>query len=204
LQRKVLFETQYFPCTYLFAATAGHELVLEQHEHYQKRSLRNKCIIANSHGIQCLTIPLKKGKHEQQPINEVQISYQDKWQRNHLQSIQSAYGKSPYFDHYYQEIEDLYSQTTVFLFEFNLNIIHYFCSRLHLANPSLSLDFKPQDIWKDESSKITVANFQEFGPVPSYSQVFEDRLGFLANLSILDLLFCCGPAATTLLQVSRE
>jgi hypothetical protein len=35
---------------------------------------------------------------------------------------------------------------------------------------------------------------------PIYQQVFEDRNGFLPGMSILDLLFCCGPNAKALLK----
>jgi hypothetical protein len=37
-----------------------------------------------------------------------------------------------------------------------------------------------------------------------YGQVFEDRIGFQPNMSILDLLFCNGPASAGLLKDSNS
>jgi len=52
----------------------------------------------------------------------------------------------------------------------------------------LRSQFKP-------SKKVPV---NEFG-IPKYPQVFEDRLGFLPGLSVIDLLFCEGPGAAGIL-----
>ncbi|MFY8166580.1 MAG: WbqC family protein [Sediminibacterium sp.] len=35
-------------------------------------------------------------------------------------------------------------------------------------------------------------NFQQYSNPVTYQQVFQERTGFIPNLSILDLLFCCG------------
>jgi hypothetical protein len=59
---------------------------------------------------------------------------------------------------------------------------------------------------KDLRDQIHPGNFQDpaLWNFPRYSQVFEDRLGFQPNLSILDLVLCCGPAGRELLTLSRQ
>jgi hypothetical protein len=58
---------------------------------------------------------------------------------------------------------------------------------------------------KDLKDQIRPGNFQDpaLGDFPRYSQVFEDRLGFQPNLSILDLVLCCGPAGRDLVSRLR-
>ena len=77
---------------------------LEAHEHYQKRSFRNKTELLSAQGRHTLTIPLQKGKHQQQPIQEVKIAYHEPWQALHIKTLQTCYQSAPFYDHYRAEI----------------------------------------------------------------------------------------------------
>ena len=117
----VLLATAYLPPVAWFrAAKAADGIVLEQHEHYQKRSARNKALVPLGNGVAFLSIPLQKGKNQQQPIRDVRISYLENWQRLHWLTIQSAYGKSPFFIHYADSLAPLYERKETFLFDWNL------------------------------------------------------------------------------------
>jgi len=195
-----LFETQFFPNIYFFAGLMQRDIVLEQHEHYQKRSFRNKCMIANAQGIQALTVPLKGGKHQQQPILDVQIAYDEPWVKNHLRSIVAAYSNSPYFEHYFPQIEALYTSAGTSLFTFNLAIINYFQRVFQTKEILLSQSYEKDTLLDDRRGHNTLKNHKQLVPNIRYNQVFEDRHPFIPNLSILDLLFCTGPAASHYLQ----
>jgi hypothetical protein len=54
--------------------------------------------------------------------------------------------------------------------------------------------------WRNKLLPRTISEI--FEPV-TYRQVFEDRTGFLPHLSILDLLFCEGPASVEVLKSSK-
>lgn len=170
---------------------------IEQFENYQKRSYRNRYKILTSQGIEVLSVPLKKGKNHQKPIKEVEISYDEPWNLKHLHSIRSAYGKSPFFDYYYQEVERLLLKNWAFLFDLNTATSEFILSALRL---DITLVFSKEykvvpgggDIlyWNDKKDKI----------LPSYTQVWSDRFDFVPGLSSLDLLFCTGPEASQYLH----
>ena len=168
-------------------------------EHYQKGSLRNRCHIAGPNGPQRLSIPLLKGKHQQTPIQAVRISYEEPWQRQHWRSIQAAYGNAPFFEHYADAVQAFYTREWPFLFEYNLEWMNFILKQKlgWTGEFILQQDFVPKGSWEDgldlrgDSDGALLAYPNWFIP-QRYPQVFEARNGFLPNLSILDLLFCCG------------
>lgn len=191
----LLLETQYFPSiSWCSAVWNEQQVLLDASEHYQKGGLRNKCFIAGPNGVQRLSIPLVKGKHQQTPIREVKISYEEPWQRQHWRSIQAAYGNAPYFAHYSADIQQIFQKQWVYLFDLNQEIIQVIlCQKLKWKG-AMGLEndyYKPGEWLKGTDGRN---NLQMTSPLP-YPQVFQERHGFLPGLSILDLLFCCGKTA---------
>ena len=196
----VLLEIQYLPPIQYFTKLAsGEPVFIEQWEHYQKGTYRNRCHIAAANGLTRLTIPLIKGKNEQQSIREVRIAYFESWQRQHWQSIRSAYGNSPFFEFYADALQPFYEKPFPFLFDFNLELLQTLLKLLRMdVNLQLTdayADVVPPD-WIDLRNAIhPKPHLQKpdphFTPKP-YNQVFEDRYAFLPNLSMLDGLFCLG------------
>ncbi len=189
--KQLLIETQYFPSIAFFEQAIRHAVIwIEGAEHYQKRSFRNRCLIAGPNGSQRLSVPLVKGKNEQQNIREVKIAYGENWQKEHWSAIQTAYGKSPFFEYYKEEIHKLLETKHAYLFDLNLSIIETICALLQF-----SFKFKITETYHREAD----AKFHDFrnqsrqAHALKYPQVFEAKNGFLPNLSILDLLFCVGP-----------
>ncbi|MFM9949780.1 MAG: WbqC family protein [Saprospiraceae bacterium] len=196
----ILLEIQYLPpIQYLTKLASGEPVFIEQWEHYQKGTYRNRCHIAAANGLTRLTIPLIKGKNEQQAIREVRIAYFEPWQRQHWQSIRSAYGNSPFFEFYADALQPFYEKPFPFLFDFNLELLQTLLKLLRM-DVKLQLtdayaDVVPSD-WTDLRNAIhPKPHLQKpdphFTPKP-YNQVFEDRYAFLPNLSMLDGLFCLG------------
>jgi hypothetical protein len=206
----ILIELQYFgPVTYFSAIAASQRVLLEQHEHYIKGSYRNRCHIASANGIQRLSVPLQKGKNEQQPIREVKIAYDEPWQKKHWQAIQSAYGKAPFFQHYVDLLMPLFQKRHCWLWDLNFKAFELTLSLLkHKAEIFFSQDWHagPPDGLVDLRSRFRPGNRAEDSGLSSvyYPQVFEDRLGFLPNLSILDMIFCLGPGALQILAKSTN
>ena len=98
----------------------GKDIVFTDiHENYRKGTLRNKCVISSGNGPQQLIIPLKKGKNSQMPMAEVEISYDENWPKKHLSAIKTAYGKSPYFIYFFDEISEILLSKNELLFELN-------------------------------------------------------------------------------------
>jgi len=196
----ILIESQYFPPISFFKPLMHcSSLLIEAKEHYQKGGFRNRCMIAGPNGVQRLTVPLKKGKNSKLPIRDVKIAYIDNWQKIHWQSIQTAYGKSPFFEYYQDDLRPLFEKKHAFLFDLNVQILEIMQDLLQISfdmqytetytleAPLSSLDLRNQ--LSPKSLNNNQATNQK------YPQVFESKNGFLSNLSILDLLFCIGPEA---------
>ncbi|MEM9823060.1 MAG: WbqC family protein, partial [Bacteroidota bacterium] len=202
-------ELHYLPNLQYFSKLIHHDQVcLEQWENYRKGSYRNRCYIAGANGPLRLSIPLKKGKNEQQSIREVQIAYEEPWASHHWTSIRSAYGNAPFFDHYAEQLQPIFAKQWTYLFDFNWQLLEAICSIIGIAIdklqttstydktvPSPLLDFR-NGIHPKAHLRKADPHFEN----KKYPQVFEEKTGFLPNLSILDLLFCTGPQTLLLLE----
>ncbi|MEL7222076.1 MAG: WbqC family protein, partial [Bacteroidota bacterium] len=177
-------------------------IYLEAHENYQKRSYRNRAHLVGANGLQRLSIPLKKGKNQQQTIQDVKIAYHESWHRQHWQSIISAYGNAPFFPFYADELAPIYEQQYDKLWDFNLSLLKL-VFRLLQWDKAIQLTEGYHHSYAKETCDIrntirpNIATADKF---PPYPQVFTERHGFSSNLSILDLLFCQGPQANLYLS----
>jgi hypothetical protein len=203
----LLLETQYFPSIHFFMLIAQtNHLCLEQHENYTKQTYRNRCYILGANKIERLTVPvISLVKGEKQAIREVKLDYSQNWQQIHWRTIQSAYGKSPYFVYYGEAIQAVLFEKTETLFELNEKIIRLLCKLLAL---STEIDYTTtyQNIYQppiiDARNSIAPVNglIDDIANniiIKPYLQVFGNR--FVNNLSILDLLFCKGNMASSYL-----
>ena len=184
-------------------------VILEQHENYVKRSFRNRTHIASANGQLRLSIPLEKGKNQQQAIREVRISYDENWQQKQWTAICSAYGNAPFFEYYVDDLQPLFEAKNEFLFAHNLKVLE---TLFFVLDIQPTLDFST--IYQKESThemcdfrnKITPKTVAT--PIDStyqnqpYQQVFAEKTGYLQNLSILDLIFCKGPETIPILENS--
>ncbi len=203
-----IFPSSYLPSISYFAAIVNSpdELRLDVGEHYVKRSLRNRTRIMTAQGVMELTIPVKNANRPRQPMYSVEIDYSKRWQHQHWMAILSAYKSSPYFDHFAPYIEPLYKREFVKLVEFNEALMSVIFKLLRLdkaLRPSLSdsyIDATPSDQDLRSKGALPTADFE----AREYIQVFSDREPFVADLSILDLLFCEGPTSLDFLAASRR
>ncbi len=204
---KVVIETQYLPTIafYSFMINSDYFLI-EAHENYQKGSFRNKAQILSSQGPLTLSVPLMKGKNNQLNIKKVKIDNQTHWQLNHLRALKSCYGKSAFFEFYFDDIEAIYKQSFDFLFEVNTAFIITINKLLSIPPPNFTDQYQKE--YRPECDKrgfvSPKAKHQQrlHGQFTFsiYDQVFCEQQAFVSNLSILDLLFCMGPESVIYLK----
>lgn len=207
----IIIESQYFPTiNWINILFLNKDIKIDLCETYQKMSFRNRCVVAGSNGLVHLSVPLQKGRSQRQPMKDVKISYATDWQLQHWRTIESCYGRSPFFEFYRDWLEAFYKKQPVFLADMNLEILEWVRKQMGLEKSWEVLDretdhpIDPRAI--DLRGYFMPKNFQspERCPHPIvYTQVFEDRIGFQPNLSVLDLLCCTGPQARLLLQNSN-
>ena len=198
----LLSDLQYFPTVIFYKYSyLNLNIVFEQYESYQKMSFRNRCIIAGANGPITLSIPLQEGRNQKTMMKDVKMDG-TKWQAQHWKSIVSCYNKSPWFEFYKDELGQLYSRKFIFLVDWNLTCFEWSMQKLKLSRQvSLTESFEENvaEGTIDLRNKILPKNYEDFELI-RYRQVFEDKVGFLPNLSILDLLFCEGNAAVEKLK----
>lgn len=199
------------PVSWCTVAWNAETVMLEACDHYQKGGLRNRCHIAGPNGVQRMSIPLVKGKHQQTLIREVRISYDEPWQRQHWRSIRTAYGNAPYYEHYADQLLRFYERPYTFLFDFNLELLSFIFQKKWGWKGRFEVSeqyFLPHEwpLGQDFRASIPADPMQwenGFEPV-RYAQVFMEKTGFLPNLSMLDLLFCCGKDCDSVLSNGRK
>ena len=192
-----------------------------------KRDWRSRNKIKTPNGTAWLTVPVKGGRD--QLIYETEI-VQDGWQKQHSKSLHINYGRAPFFRDYEYLLHWLYGETHINLSEFNRQTTSLICDILGIETQLLcSMDLAADGTKDDRLIKIcqelestaylsgpsardyiAEEKFQEAGieleykdysGYPEYPQSF---LPFEHQVSILDLLFNCGPEAPYYIWGWRE
>jgi hypothetical protein len=183
------------------------EIIVEKFEHYEKQSYRNRTYINTPNGIESLIVPLT-GKHGKTVVKDVRIDYSQKWLNNHWRSIQSAYGKAPFFEYYGHELEVVLFKHYPFMYDLNFNLMTM-CLKWLKSNISVR-----ETSFYEKTPNTTITDYRSvlnpkkadscnsFFNSVEYSQVFGSM--FVPNLSIIDLVFCEGPGALNIVRASAR
>ncbi|MBC7652570.1 MAG: WbqC family protein, partial [Deinococcales bacterium] len=119
-----VIDNQYFGCVNYYSSLFDViNVKMEQCDNFQKMSFRNRCTIISSNGLVDLSIPVVGGRNKKQLMRDVKIDYTQAWQRQHIKTITSCYGKAPFFEYYINDIDKLLKCQSFFLFDFNLEIM---------------------------------------------------------------------------------
>ena len=193
----------YFPCINAFAVMIQQPtLLFDLSLPFKRSSFRNRTIIAGATGPITLSIPIIGGRSIKLPYKEVEIDYNNNWQRDHFRTLCTAYGNSPFFMFYKDELEKIYEEKPKYLFQWNLLCVEWLFKKIKVEI-SIETDDNQNstDIRLDHLIEFLPQNYLNIskGFILKYHQVFEDKTGFLANLSVLDLLFNQGPHSKQLL-----
>jgi hypothetical protein len=186
----------YLPPVAYFAQlnTYKPDIVIESHEHFPKQTYRNRAQICSPDGALTLTVPVVKGSKLHTDIKDVKISYDFKWQRLHWMGLETCYRRSAYFEYYEDELAPFYQKKFYYLFDYNEQLLQLLLKfvKLPLTLPYTETYEATYPLLNDYRDIISTKKEFEFEQKP-YFQVFEERNGFLKNLSIVDLLFSQGP-----------
>lgn len=204
----LLIELHYLPCLeYFCEILAANEVLIEQHENYQKQTYRNRCRVLTANRVETLVVPVLRA-NSKVPIREMRIDNSQQWQRQHWGAISLAYAKAPFFEYYYDFFQPAYQNKYTHLFDFNWELLTI-CLKLMGVAPRIELtkwyDKTPHNDVMDARSVIKFprsGNDSNFCLPKSYQQNF--GVEFVENLSIIDLLFCQGPQAKQILAETTK
>ncbi|MBX7148442.1 WbqC family protein [bacterium] len=193
---------------------------------FQKRdwNSRNKIKFTNGKA-DWLTVPVLNKDYLNRSFLDIEINNALPWQRKHWKSIELNYKKAPYFKEYAPRLQEFYEKTWQTLAELNYQMLLYFLKELGITVPVVRMkdyDFKgaksnlvldmciqlksnlyifgqegenyaEQNAFKDAGVRVFFQNYQH----PTYSQI---NGPFISHLSIIDLLFNCGPKSLEILM----
>lgn len=199
------------PVEYYTKLLAYDRVCIEQHDHYIKQTYRNRCTIAAPDGELALSIPTVKPASLKCPMCDIRISDHGNWRHLHWNAIESAYNHTPFFEYYKDDFRPFYEKKYEFLADFNEELCHLVCSLIDIQpvmerTSEYKTGFAPCEADFRERihpKKDFSLEDPDFSPQPYY-QVFQERLDFLPNLSIIDLLFNMGPESLLVLQQSNK
>ena len=195
---KTLFCSAYLaPVEYYARWVQAEAPLLEVHENYQKQPIRSRTCIGGANGPLTLNIPVEHPGEAigHQKMNQARTVTEFRWARQHFRSLETAYRTSPYFEYYEDLFRDLYfEEEPVGLLDFNLRAHRLVCHLLGIEeNPATTSCYEDSPADTLDLRKAFSPKKESLAEFPAYTQVFDDRFGFQPNLSIVDLLFCCGP-----------
>jgi hypothetical protein len=164
-------------------------------------------MIPAANGVCSLSVPLVGGRENSLLMKDVKIDNSVNWQLRHWRTITSSYGRSPWFEFYRDDLERIYSGSFTFLADWDHELLRWTFASLALEVHMEVLESEPEKGSENTilnlRNKILPKNFQDveiINGLPSYAQVFQDKIGFQPNMSIIDLIFCEGRNARGLLR----
>ena len=200
----ILIHPTYFPSiSHYIAMIQADSVTFEMEDNFQKQTNRNRMYIYSPNGVQLLNIPVKHAVEKHQKYKDVRIENDFGWQKNHFKSLEAAYRTSPFFEYFEDDFRPLFEKKHEFLMDLNLEVFE-------LVNDSLGINI---EVKKTIEFFHEATNYNDFRhlvngkkdtiKLEEYTQVFNEKHGFLNNLSILDLLFNEGRYAVDYLKKQK-
>ncbi len=191
--KSILLPT-YFPSLLFWKIILKNNFFWMKNSYYKKQTLRNRMFIHGANGKLMLSIPIRhSGINQKRFYDDVSIDSSSDWKKNHFKSIKTAYQSSPYFEFYEEDLKNFYQVETSNLYNFNLKSVELVLKWLEMSTNNRTIDFNIE-IYK-QSKNIKEIDNREIKKKTNikYIQTFEDKNGFIDGLSILDMIFNCGP-----------
>jgi hypothetical protein len=198
--------------------------VLYDDVQFEKGSWRNRNRIKTPNGPQWLTVPVLLKGQGLPLIKDVAINSSESWQKKHIRAITQNYSKSPFLGRYGEDLFEMLDRPWRFLIDLDLELVNWLTEQLGISTQmvlasalgvhgsnvqrliniiqSLGGDHFYEgsagqsyiDVGVFEEAGISVS-FQEYNH-PRYPQLYGD---FISHLSVIDLLFNCGPDSLDIL-----
>ncbi len=201
-----VFTTAYLPPVSYFAAIKNsNKIWLEASENYQKQSYRNRCRIATANGTETLSIPVESNSGKKNPIRDVRISSHGNWQQTHWRAIASAYMNSPFFEYYQDDFRPFFEKKWTFLWDYNHELLTLIFELLDMpATIELTGKYDDGQTYGADFRETIHPKKEPVFHIEPYYQVFENKFGFIPDLSIIDLLFNTGNESILIISQIKD
>lgn len=176
---------------YATMAAYGHAVVCADALFDKREKAVHRCDIADTHGPVSLTVPVAKPHGiARARWSDVRLSSHGAWWHVHRVTLESAYGRTPFFEFYIDRFLPFLSPSVM--------ETHPTIARLDLAVDSVIRDILLIDTditVGGGNAEVYVPRSETVFDFPPYYQVRAARQGFIPGLSVLDLIFNLGPEA---------
>tara|TARA_Y100000992_G_C21262705_1_gene492173 strand:- start:469 stop:1161 length:693 start_codon:yes stop_codon:yes gene_type:complete len=187
----ILLEPEYLPRVNYFKDIANQNIRYEINLNFDRSKLFDKAYLCNENGFFSVKVPtIIKNNFKYQ--RDIKIDYKQNWINSHMQSLQSSYGKFPYFIFYIDSIKQVLNLNHTFLVDLNYDLLSLFLDLLNFdqklskTTSVNSFNYK-NTIFNDETSLSSIKE------VDIMRKDFFLGKNFDYKLSIVDLLFLKGP-----------
>ena len=202
-QNKILIYPGYFPSISQFSQLVqAQNVCYEVDDNFQKQTNRNRMYIYSPNGRQLLNIPVKHSSDSHQKTKDIKIEKAFDWQKLHFKSLEAAYRSSPFFEYFEDSFAPVYFKKHHFLMDLNFLTLEitYKCLGLPFEFSKTTEYFHETPDFLDCRNLVNRKkdNFE----AENYHQVFQEKYGFLNNLSIIDLL--CNEGRHALAYLKRQ
>ncbi len=197
-----LFIPTYFAPIAQYAAICQSETILfEWEDNFQKQTYRNRCYVYGANGKLSLSIPVKhQPTSGRKKTKDTLIENDFPWQQQHFKSLQAAYRSSPYFEFFEDDLHKLFTKKYTYLQDINIDTHLFVTDILQVSSAyQKTTSYEPDPQVRDYRN-LAIAKKGVAIEMDTYVQMFDDKYGFIPNLSILDLLFMEGANALTFLE----
>lgn len=200
---KLLIDYQYFGTVNYYKILFDFKYIeFEEYERYQKGSFRNRTIIPGANGLINLSVPLQNGRDQRSLFKDIKIAYKENWVLQHTRALDACYRRAPFYEYYRDSLFSILASQEEYLMQLDKKLSQWVLKMLKAKMEIAYTSYYQIQLEEDvkDARGICLPNQKiPLNEMVKYAQVFEDRNGFQPNMSILDLLFCCGPAANGLL-----
>ncbi|MDY3978893.1 MAG: WbqC family protein [Tidjanibacter sp.] len=190
---RTILPLTYFGSLEWWGALLGGDAIIDVGENYVKQSARNRAEILSASGVMPLTVNVVKGASiHKKPMREMRIDYSKRWQHLHRTAIRSAYRNSPYYDYFAERFEPLYCRRYDFLYDFDRDSLLAAADIMGVDRGLLRFS---EEYLQADAEDVDLRGHDFLGRRSAskpYYQVFSDRMPFVDNLSVADLIFCEG------------
>lgn len=194
----IFIPTYFSPIAQYAAMEKSASITLELEDNFQKQSYRNRCYIYNGNGKQLLSVPVKhKTKEGRKKTKDTLVENNFPWQDQHFKSLQTAYRVSPYFEFFEDDLQPIFTKKYKYLQDLNIDTFLFIADALQLTTNFSKTENYQMHLKENDFRHLAEIKLQPKEAFKTYVQMFDDKHGFIPNLSILDLLFMEGPNATS-------
>ncbi len=227
MKKIAILQSSYIPWKGYFDIIASvDEFIIYDVVQFTRRDFRNRNLIKTPNGLTWLTIPTINKGYYKSSINSIKIQG-DLWKKKHWKSINFYYAKSPFYREIRDLIKPIYCEKNFkYLSNLNIELIKLICSYLKIDTPikesndfilndgknerligickACSADYYltgpsakeyiSTDLFESKGIKVEFMDYSNYNEYEQLWGLFEHKV------SILDLLFNCGPESRNFLK----